>query len=110
MSELIKNKSDLDNRLAAGKPLLILFYSQRCPYCLAFQPAFERCAKAAPGSFARASTDDMPYAGDKYSIDVVPTVLFFKEGEVTARLDGTVAIGLTEARLNAFITSCGFPG
>ncbi len=109
MSEPIISENDLNLRLAAGKPLFVLFYSQWCPYCVSFLPVFEDSAKTAPGSFLRACIDNMPDAENRYMIDVVPTVLYFRGGEVAARLDGTPAIGLTGARLNAFIASRGLP-
>jgi hypothetical protein len=33
---------------------------------------------------------------NKYSVEVVPTVLLFKNGKVSKRLDGVLGKGLTE--------------
>ncbi|MEI7481635.1 MAG: thioredoxin family protein [Elusimicrobiota bacterium] len=109
MTNIIKNEADLDKQLAAGASVFILFYSQWCPYCIAFLPSYEKRAKAAPDSFLRVCIDDMPDAEDKYAIDVVPTVLSFRKGKVDKRLDGKLGAGLTETHLSAFIISCGFP-
>jgi len=36
---------------------------------------------------------------EKYSVDVVPTVLVFEKGAVTERLDGKQGAGLSEKQL-----------
>jgi len=109
MTDVIKNEADLDKRLSADASVFVLFYSQWCPYCVAFLPAYEKRAKAAPDSFLRACIDDIPEAEDKYAIDVVPTVLLFRKGKADKRLDGKLGAGLTEAHLSAFTITCGFP-
>ena len=39
---------------------------------------------------------------DKYSVEVIPTVLFFENGAVVKRLDGILGVGLSEKQLSEF--------
>ena len=110
MSELITKEEAFNALAAAGRPLAILFYSAWCPFCTDFLPVFEKHAAAAPENFRRALTDDMPGIEDRYAIEVVPTVLFFKGGKVAGRLDGVLAAGLSEPSLAKFLKACGLAG
>jgi hypothetical protein len=40
---------------------------------------------------------------EKYRIEVVPTVLFFKEKKVSERLDGVLMVGLNEEQISNFL-------
>jgi thioredoxin-like negative regulator of GroEL len=51
-------------------------------------------------------TDDKPSLCEKYSVEVVPTVLVFEKGKVTKRLDGVPGAGLSEKQFKEFIKNC----
>jgi thioredoxin-like negative regulator of GroEL len=51
-------------------------------------------------------TDDNATLREEYSIDVVPTVIFFKNGAVAKRLDGLQGVGLDEKQLIDFAGKC----
>lgn len=101
----IKRKEDLDRELGGGEKFL-LFYSAWCPFCLSFAPAFEKLAAGGEGAFAKVSTDDLPELEDAFSVEVVPTVLFFRGGKLAKRLDGKLGRGLSAADLTAFLKLC----
>jgi hypothetical protein len=44
-------------------------------------------------------TDDKASLCEKYSVDIVPTVLLFEKGKVKKRLDGVPGAGLEEKHL-----------
>jgi hypothetical protein len=52
----------------------------------------------------RIKTDDKAKLCEKYSIDIVPTVLLFEQGTVTKRLDGELGEGLSEKQLRKMLT------
>jgi thioredoxin 1 len=107
MSNLITTEEGLEKTLKECKEALVLFYASWCPYCTQFLPVFEKHSAGKAGEFCRVVTDDLDRCEEKYSIDIVPTVLFFKNGEVVKRLDGTAGKGLNEKQLVAMIDSCG---
>lgn len=105
----IKNiESCTDFRLAveAGGKKFVLFYSSWCPFCVRFAPAFEKHAAGHPEPFVKVCTDNLPDLEDKFSIEVVPTVLCFSGGKLLKRLDGALGRGLTEEKLLDFIKIC----
>lgn len=55
-------------------------------------------------SCQRVKIDDKASLMEKYSVEVVPTVLLFENGVVTKRLDGVAGVGLTEEQLTDFIS------
>ncbi len=109
-AKTIRDKKDFEQHLASGEGKFALFYSGYCPFCLMFLPAFEKRAAGKPGAFVKVSTDSLPELEDAFSIEVVPTVIFFKNGKPEKRLDGTLGRGLTEESLGSFIKSCEVQG
>lgn len=103
----IKSRQEFEAELAAGGRRLALFYSAWCPFCTSFKPAAEKRAKAAPGLFISVCTDDLGELEDMFSVDVVPTVLFFENGKLAGRLDGLLGRGLSEDGLREFVENCG---
>ena len=106
MSRRIDNEEDLEKTLAANNEVMVLFYASWCPYCVQFLPVFEKYAAADANRYFRVVTDSMDRCEDRYSIDIVPTVLFFKNGAVAQRLDGAPGKGLNEKQLAVMIDSC----
>ncbi len=105
-AKAIKTKELFDAELEAGGRRLVLFYSAWCPFCVAFLPAFEKQAETAPGAFLKVCTEDLPGLEDKFSIEVVPSVLCFESGRLSARLDGQLGRGLSGDSLRAFAGTC----
>ncbi len=103
----IRTKKDFDAELAAGGERLVLFYSGWCHFCSSFMPALEKSAKGSPAVFIKLCVDDLPALEEHFAVEVVPTVLFFKDGKLAKRLDGVLGRGLTEEKLAAFAESCG---
>ncbi|MCM2267615.1 MAG: thioredoxin family protein [Elusimicrobiales bacterium] len=101
----IDSKTSFEAELAGGDRLA-LFHSGYCPFCLAFLPAFDKLAKAAPMPALKVSTDTLPELEDLFSVEVVPTVLFFRKGALAARLDGELGRGLSAEQLESFIKAC----
>jgi len=109
MNISVKNEEEFNLLLASGRPLAALFYSAWCPYCVDFLPVFERRAAAGTGTFVAVLIDEMSALGEKYSVEVFPTVIFFNQGGISRRLDGIEGEGLTESGLAEFLRSCGLP-
>ncbi|OGS12285.1 MAG: hypothetical protein A2234_01935 [Elusimicrobia bacterium RIFOXYA2_FULL_58_8] len=97
---------DLKNIISTGKDIFILFHSSWCPFCTTFQPTFKKQAAARSGTFLTVSTDDLPGLEDTFSIEVVPTILFFSKGKLSKRLNGALGLGLSEKKLLDFLEIC----
>jgi thiol-disulfide isomerase/thioredoxin len=94
---------DLDEVLRNKNRVFVLFYATYCPFSQRFLPIFEKYARNNPQSCLRVKTDDKAKLCEKYSVDVVPTVLLFDNGIVAKRLDGALGIGLDEKQLKRIV-------
>lgn len=90
--------------LGTKATVIALFYASWCPFCSRFLPVFHKAAQG-KGNFVLVQ-DDEEKLGEGYSIEVFPTVLFFKDGVLTRRLDGVRGAGLQEEQLDDFLKSC----
>ena len=101
-SALIDNEHDLDKILKTNDRVIALVYASWCPFCRNFLPVFQHYAQNQPQYFLCVQ-DDEERIGDKYSIDIFPTVLFFEKGSLIKRLDGERGVGLSEKQLAEFV-------
>jgi thioredoxin 1 len=90
---------DLENVLKTKNKVFVLFYASWCPFSQRFLPIFEKYAQDNPTACMRVKIDDKAKLCEKYSVDVVPTVLLFEKGKVAKRLDGAPGAGLNEKQL-----------
>ena len=106
--ERLDDSSFSDGRLSRGGTWAVAFLADWCPFCRRFAPGFAGlAADGARLAIADVSSDESPL-WERFSIEVIPTVLLFREGSVVARFDGRPAEGLGPAdlrRLRAAIDS-----
>ena len=78
-----------------------------CGPCLAMGPAIEELAREQKGKvvFAKLNTDDNEESAMKFKIMAIPTLLFFKKGELVERSTGL----LPKKQLEAVIKKAFFP-
>jgi len=79
---------------------VVLFHMPRCPYCVEFTPKFQELSKNMKVMAVQVDISD--YNTDlweEYRIEAVPTVIAFKEGQVCARADAILHVGLSIGRL-----------
>ncbi len=101
----VDNMQDLNSQLKANEKVLALFYASWCPYCMRFLPIFDKkVVNFSVGSIIHVLLDeyDNPL-WDDYSIDAVPTLIFFEKGKVYRRLDGKFGVGLSEKQLTVWL-------
>ncbi len=106
MKEL-KTAAEFDSEIGAGGNRLVLFYSGWCHFCNEFLPSFEKNSAAASGVFVKVCVDDLPAIEARFAVEVVPSVLHFKDGKLANRLDGVLGRGLTDDSMRAFAAACG---
>ena len=71
-----------DNEIANKKEALVLFYADWCGHCARFCPEFQDVAKGCKTEcmMVNISNEDDPL-WDKYRIEVVPTMVLFRNGK-----------------------------
>jgi thiol-disulfide isomerase/thioredoxin len=95
----IEIEHELEDAVKDKNRIYILFYASWCPFSQRFLPIYEKHAQKNPQPCLRIKIDDKAKLCEKYSVDVVPTVLVFEKGVVTKRLDGEQGAGLSEQQL-----------
>jgi thiol-disulfide isomerase/thioredoxin len=106
MSRSIDAERELHEIVKAGDDVFVLFYASWCPFSQRFLPVYEKLARDREHKFVRILVDNNEDLCRQFAIDVYPTVLFFKSGKVSKRLDGTYHVGLNERQMTDLIEAC----
>jgi len=106
---LLPTNDALEGAIKSNPTLFVLFYASWCPFSREFLPVFQDHADRSGSGpcYTRILVDDKDDVIKKYSIEVFPTVLFFENGRIARRLDGTFHVGLDEDQLKDFVWRCG---
>ena len=97
-------ESIFDEAVATGSGLLMVdFWADWCAPCHALAPILEDLAANSGGrvSLANVNVDENPGLAERYGIRAIPTVLFFRDGEVVDRVTGAVSKAVLQKILDA---------
>ena len=87
--------------LEQKQPALVEFMAPWCVYCRRIGPAFDKIAqeKGPDLLVGKLDIDYQPQLADRYQVEVVPTLLFFKDGEPVGR----IVAPDSKAKIDAFL-------
>ncbi|HVN57628.1 MAG TPA: thioredoxin [Bacteroidales bacterium] len=91
--------------LRSDKPVMVDFWAEWCGPCRMIAPFMEEMAKDFEGKalVVKCDVDNSPNVAVKYSIRNIPTVLFFKNGQVADKQIGAVPKTNFISKLNALL-------
>ncbi|MGO9644960.1 MAG: thioredoxin family protein [Candidatus Bathyarchaeia archaeon] len=84
--------------LKTNQPLAVVFTASWCPFCSMFTPVFK--STLSKNQLPYGSVDLTSYDNplwETFDIEVVPTVVIFKNGKVSYRADGMYGGGLPKS-------------
>jgi len=78
--------------LQQNNNLIIDCWAEWCGPCKAFDPIFKEITEENTSiSFAKVNVDECPDASRKLDVKAIPTILFFKNGNLVDRIVGTTS-------------------
>jgi thioredoxin 1 len=88
-----------------GKPVLIDFYADWCGPCRLQTPRIDELKKRMGDAIEvkKINVDQHMDLANKYSIQVVPTLVIEKDGKVVRRLEGLTDTGMLESILKPLV-------
>jgi len=79
--------------LKSEKPVMVDFWAPWCGPCKAIAPTIDALEKEFGDKmrFVKVNVDDNPISPSKYGVQAIPTLIFFKNGEIADQITGMVA-------------------
>ena len=91
--------------LQSDMPVMVDFWAPWCGPCKAIGPLVEDLAKTFGEKikFAKCNVDSSPVTPSKFGIKAIPTLIFFKAGDVVEQITGMVAKSKLEEAINKLL-------
>ncbi|SFV54242.1 Thioredoxin [hydrothermal vent metagenome] len=98
------NNSNFDATIAEGVTM-VDFWAPWCGPCRMIAPVVEELAEDFEGkaTIAKVNTDEEQEIAVKYGIRSIPSILFFKNGEVVDQMVGAASKDVFAEKLNSLI-------
>jgi thioredoxin len=94
------NASLLEQHNAQDKPVLVEFWAPWCVYCRRIAPALDKLAdQRSDLVVGQINIDEHPLLAAKEQIEVIPTLILYKNGEAL----GSIVAPESKARIEEFI-------
>jgi thioredoxin 1 len=103
-STLHLTEAAFDQALAEQQiPVIVDFWAEWCGPCKAIAPALEELATEYAGrvTIAKVNVDEHPGLAARFQVRSIPTLLFFKAGQVVDQVIGAVPKAQIKKRLDA---------
>ena len=91
--------------VSSGQPMLIDFWAPWCQPCRMLGPTIEKLAERYEGRLVvgKCNVDEVSELPMKFGVRNIPTLLFFKDGQLVDRLVGAVPKATIAAKIDALV-------
>ena len=100
------NDSNFDSEINKGAtPVLVDFWAPWCGPCRMIAPVLDKIADSMAGQavVAKVNVDEAPGVAGRFRVSSIPTLLFFKNGEVREQVVGLQGEADLTSRLKALM-------
>lgn len=94
-TESVSDASFEEDVLGASEPVVVDFWAEWCAPCKMIGPSLEELAEEMGGKvrIAKMNIDENPTTPTKYGVRGIPTLMLFKNGEVSSMKVGALPKG-----------------
>ena len=106
MSEVILNDANFEAEVLKNEgQVMVDFWATWCGPCRMLGPVVEELAGEYAGKVkvCKLNVDEAPDTSAKYRINSIPTIIFFKNGEVAGQTVGLQSKSALQEKLNALL-------
>lgn len=99
MAEFTVTKENFEEKvLQSGLPVLVDFWATWCGPCRMLMPTLEAFAEAQAGKVlvGKCNVDDEPELAEQFRVDLIPTLLVFRNGKPVAKAMGVQSMAQLE--------------
>jgi thioredoxin 1 len=102
---LVFTDENIKEIIESGKPVVIDFWAEWCGPCRMVGPVVEELAKEYEGqvTIGKMDVDENVETPNTYGIRNIPTILFFKNGEVVDKQIGATQKAVLDAKIKALL-------
>ena len=100
------NEENFDSEvLKNDQPVLVDFWAEWCGPCRAIAPTIEKLAGEFDGkaTIAKVNVEEQPGLAERFSIRSIPSLLFFRDGEIVDQLTGVVPQAVLADKLESLL-------
>lgn len=99
------NDGNIKEILSSGKPVVIDFWAEWCGPCRMVAPIVEELSKEYEGKviIGKMDVDENVETPNVYGIRNIPTMLFFKDGQVVDKQIGATHKGVIASKVEALL-------
>lgn len=97
--------SNFEELMAEGKPMMVDFWATWCGPCKKIGPYVEELAQQYEGQaiIGKVDVDDNDQLAIRFGIRNIPTILFFRNGEIVDKQVGAAPKAALEAKLQSIL-------
>ena len=105
MAKYIELTADNFKETISGGVALVDFWAPWCGPCRMIAPVIEELAEDYDGKakICKVNTDEQPSIAGEYGIRSIPTILFFKDGELVDQMVGAAGKAVFAEKLDALL-------
>ena len=106
MSVIHMDRNAFDQHVKGGPGVAVVdFWAPWCGPCMMFGPVFEQYADEVDGQVVagKVNTDDFQDLALEYDVQMIPTVIVFKDGAEVARHSGGMDMAMLEDMVDPYL-------